>query len=150
MGDPFSANGIITNVAASPGTTALAVLASLSRRGRIHFFAVSVGGTPVGDNILRWLIRRITVDGTGTVVVPSPLDVAAPAALLAAKQTYTAEPTFGATIFDEAIHMRSIYHWNATPKNELVIPATAGAGIGFTPSHASYTGTAQATAHWEE
>jgi len=148
--DRYAASGAIAAVTASPGDTALAVLASALTRAKIHHFALSVGGTPVADNILQWLIRRITADGVGTAVIPTLLDPGAPAAQLTARQGYTTEPTFGTTLFDLAVHQRSIYQWNATPGGELVIPATAGAGIGITPVHASYAGAAGAVCHWTE
>lgn len=148
--DSYAANGTIAAVSAA-GASALGVIASTSTRGRVHYFALSVGGTPVGDTILRWLIRRFSADGTGTGLTPEKLDLAAPASLMTAKQNYTAEPTYLATIlFDLALHMRNIYHWNAAPGKELVVPPTASAGIGVTPSHATYTGSAQGTIHWTE
>lgn len=148
--DRYAASGTIAAVTGAPGDTALAVLASALTRAKIHHFALSVGGTPVADNILQWLIRRITADGTGTAVTPTLLDPGAPAAQLTARQGYSAEPTFSTTLLDLAVHQRSIYQWNATPGGELVLPATAGAGIGLTPIHASYAGSAQAVAHWQE
>mgnify|MGYP001571009458 CR=1 FL=1 len=148
--DRYAASGTQTAVGASPGKTALVVLASALTRAKIHHFALSVGGTPVADNILEWLIRRVTADGTGTAVTPTLLDPGAPVAQLTARQGYSAEPTFGTTLFDLAVHQRSIYQWNATPGGELVLPATAGAGIGLTPVHASYAGAAGSVAHWSE
>jgi len=148
--DSYAANGIITAVTGAPGDTALALLASATRRARVHLIIFSVIGAPVADNILQWLVRRLSVDGTGTAVVPSPLDLGAPASGLTAKQTYTAEPTYTTSIFDLGIHMRAPHQWNAAPGKGIIVPAVAGAGLGCTPIHASYVGSAQATMHWTE
>ena len=151
--DRYAANGQITAVTATPGDSALGVIASALTRARVYYFACSAFGTPVADNMLEWLVRRFTADGTGTAVTPNKLDLGAPAAQLSAKQNYTAEPTYDAinVLQDLGIHQRSLVQWNAVPnRGEIVLPAVAGAGLGFTPIHASYISTANAVAHWEE
>lgn len=148
--DSYAANGTIAAVTASPGDTALALIASILTRAKIHYLTVSVGGTPVSDNVLQWLIQRFTADGTGTAVTPTLIDSGAPAAQLSAKQGYTAEPTYSTTLFDVAVHQRSLWQWNSAPGKEIVIPAASGNGVGITPIHASYGGSAQAIAHWTE
>ena len=149
--DKYAATGQTAAVAVAPGKTTLAVIASTLTRGKVHFFVVSVGGTPVSDYILQWLVRRFTVDGTRTAVVPTLLDSGSPVAQLGAGQNYTVEPTYAAiNLFDLAVHQRSLYQWNAAPNAELVIPASAGNGIGWTAIHASYTGAASSTTHWQE
>jgi hypothetical protein len=149
--DTYAASGTITAVTGAPGDTALGILASPLTRGKLHFFLLTVPGVPVADNVLEWLIRRFTVDGTRTVVVPTLLDPAAPPAQLGAGQNYTVEPTYSAVfLFDEGVHQRSLYQWNAAPGKEIVIPAVAGQGVGFTPIHAAYGGTASVVAHWQE
>jgi len=148
--DRYAADGRITAVTPAPGDTALGVMASTLTRARVYHFILSIGGTPVADNIIQWLVRRFTAVGTYTAVAPVPLDFNAPATQLAAGEEYTVEPTYTTTLLDESVHQRSIYTWNAQPEGALVIPAVAGAGIGFTPIHASYTGLADVTAHWQE
>lgn len=149
--DRYAATGQIAAVTATPGDTALAVIASTLTRARIYFFAVGAAGTPVADNVLQWLVRRFTVDGTKTAVVPTLNDGGAPVAQLTAGQGYTAEPTYAAiSLFNLAVHQRSLYQWNAAPGGELVIPTTTNNGIGFTPIHASYASSANANAHWQE
>jgi hypothetical protein len=148
--DHYAANGLIAAVSGAPGHTALSVDASSLTRGKIYFFTLSVGGTPVADNILEWLVRRFNVAGTGTAVTPVAKDPGAPAAQLGARQGFTVEPAYTTTLFDIAVHQRSLYQWNAAPGGEIIIPATSGNGVGITPIHASYNGSAQAVAHWEE
>lgn len=149
--DSYAASGTITAVTAVPGDTALGVVGSALTRARLHFFVLSVPGVPVADNVLEWLIRRLTAVGTSTPVVPTLLDPASPVSQLNAGQNYTVEPTYAATfLFDIAVHQRSLYQWNAAPNKEIVIPAALAGGVGFTPIHAAYNGTASAVAHWQE
>lgn len=149
MGDSYSAEGGIAAVTATPGDTALAVVASTLTRGRIHYFKVAAGGTPA-DNVLQWLVRRVTASGTGTAVTPAALDGGAPTAQLTAKDEISSEPTVGAILFNLYVHQRALYQWTSAPGKEIVVPATADNGVGFTPIHASYTGLGQAVAHWVE
>jgi hypothetical protein len=149
--DGYRASGTIAIVTAAPGDTALGIIASTLTRARIDWFTVKMGTAgAVGDNVLQWLIRRFTALGTYTPVVPAPDDLAAPVAQLAAGQAYTAEPTWGALAFEEDIHQRSLYQWNSQPGREIVMPAVANNGIGFTPIHAAYGGPAVASVHWVE
>ena len=60
------------------GDTALGIIASTLVRAKIHFFTVAAGGTPVADNVLQWLVRRFTVAGTSTAVVPTQIDAGSP------------------------------------------------------------------------
>jgi len=149
--DRYAASGTIAAVTAAPGDTALGIIASPLTRAKIHLFILTMGSTgAVADNVLQWLIRYFTALGTYTPVVPTRLDQGAPVAQLAAGQGYTAEPTYAAGIFNFAVHQRSVYQWNAAPGGELVIPAVANNGIGFTPVHAAYNGPAQCVAHFQE
>lgn len=151
MGDIYAASGIIAAVTAAPGDTALGVRASASKRGRVHLIVLSVGGTPVADNELQWLIRRFTADGTATAIVPEPLEGNGPLGLLQAAQNYTAEPTYATVpIFNLAVHQRNLYQWHAAPGKEIIIANIAQNGVGATPIHAAYAGSAGATMHWEE
>lgn len=147
--DGYQADGQITVVTPVPGDTALAVIASTLTRAKLDFFEVSTGGN-VADNIIQWLVRRISVAGTSTLVTPVPDDPGAPVAQLSAQEEYAAEPTFTVELFDFLLHQRSIYQWNAKPGAEKVIPATAAAGIGFTPIHAAFAGVAKVVCHWVE
>lgn len=147
--DGYQADGQVAAVTPTPGDTALGVIASTLTRAKLDFFEVSTGGN-VADNIIQWLVRRISVAGTSTPVTPVPDDPTAPGAQLSAQEEYTAEPTYTTELFDFMLHQRSIYQWNAKPGAEKVIPAVAAAGIGFTPIHAAFVGLAKVVAHWVE
>ena len=148
--DRFSANGQITAVTATPGDTALGIIASTLVRAKIHFFTVAAGGTPVADNVLQWLVRRFTAAGTSTAYTPVQLDLGSPVSQLTVGTNHTVEPTYTGILFNLQVHQRSLYQWNAAPAGEILIPAVAASGIGFTPIHASYVSTANANAHWQE
>lgn len=152
MADKYAATGSQDVTTATPGDTSLAVLAGTTKRGYLYDFVLTCGGTPA-DNAIQWLARRLTAVGTeGAGVVPIALDPGSPAAILDGAENHTAEPTYTAAseLFDQLINQRAAFRWVARPGGELVIPATASNGIGFTAFHASYTGSAEVTAHWEE
>lgn len=150
--DRYAASGTKGAVTDTPGESALYVSnATGVVRARIHFFALSAGGTPA-DNTINWLVRRAFDPGTGGGLTPRPLDENAPISNLTAIEELTGEPTYYATLFDMNVHQRSLYQWNATPQGELQVATIGGSilGIGFTPIHASYGGPATANAHWQE
>jgi len=150
--DHYAATGTIAAVTASPGDTVLAVLANATRRGAIGTVIFSHSATPA-DNVIQWLARRLTAVGIeGAGVVPIAFDGAAPAALLDGAEGHTTEPTYTAAseLIDEDLNQRATFTWQARPGGELIVPATASNGIGFTPISAAYTGGARVTAHWYE
>lgn len=152
MADRYAATGNIAAVTATPGDTALAVVANALTRGKIHDIIFSQGAAPA-DTVIQWLVRRFTVAGTeGGGVTPAPLDPAAPVAQLDGAEGHTVEPTYTAAteLFDEDLNQRATFRWVAAPNGEFVVPATAANGIGITPISAAYTGIASASAHWDE
>jgi hypothetical protein len=97
-------------------------------------------------------VRRSTAVGTeGAGVVPAPIDGDA-ASILDGAEDHTAEPTYTAAteLLDQIINQRAAFRWVAAPGGALLIPASANNGIGFCAFHASYTGSAEVTAHFEE
>lgn len=153
MSDRYAATGSIAVVTATPGDTALTVFSSgTTRRGYLYELDVSHGAVPA-DNVIQWLLRRLTALGTeGAGVVPAPLDIDAPGAILDAGEDFSAEPTYTAAteLIDQDVNQRATYRWVASPGGEFVIPAVANAGLGITPIAAVYAGIARATVHWEE
>lgn len=152
MADRYGATGNIAAVTASPGDTALAVLATTLTRGRIYDILFSLGAAPA-DTVIQWLVRRFTAAGTeGSGVVPVALDSDAPAAQLDGAEGHTVEPTYTAAteLFDEDLNQRGTFRWVAAPGGEFVVPAVASSGIGITPISAVYTGIARVTTHWDE
>lgn len=149
--DRYSATGEQT-VTATPGDTALAVIAATVTRGQIHDIIFSHAAVPA-DTVIQWLVRRFTAVGTeGAGVVPIALDPGAPAAQLDGAENHTVEPTYTAAseLFDNDLNQRASFRWVAAPGGEFVIPAVANNGIGVTPISAAYSGDAKVTAHWQE
>ena len=149
--DRYSATGSQT-VTATPGDTALAVLAVIETRGQIHDIIFSHSAAPA-DTVIQWLVRRFTAVGTeGAGVTPALLDPGAPAAQLDAAEDHTVEPTYTAAteLFDNDLNQRASFRWVAAPGGEFVIPAVATNGIGITPISAAYSGDVRVTAHWQE
>ncbi len=150
--DSYIATGAQAAVTASPGDTALAVIASTATRADIEHFSLGHSGAP-DDKAISWLIRRLTAVGTeGAGVVPAKTDLAAPAAQLDGAEDHSVEPTFTAAteLWDEPLNQRATWQlWNS-PKFAFKVPATANAGIGFTPISSTYVLPAEATAMWLE
>lgn len=149
--DRYAATGSQDVTTGTPGDSSLGVVADTTTRGRLYDFILTTGGTPA-DNAIQWLAQRFSASGTGTSVTPAPLDSDAPAALLSGEENHTIEPTYTAAteLFDQIINQRAAFRWVAAPGGELVVPATSDNGIGFVAYHASYTGSAEVTAHFEE
>ena|SRR3990167_210746 len=149
MGRRYSIDG--AQAVASPTDTVLGLTSTAAIRPRIYDVIFGSSATPA-DNALNWLLQRYTAAGTATSVTPAPLDPADPAATATAGQNHTAEPTYtaGAVLLDISANQRSTQRWVASPGGELVLPATAANGIGVQPVHTSFTGSVEATMHYEE
>ncbi|MBA3421648.1 MAG: hypothetical protein H0U12_07115 [Thermoleophilaceae bacterium] len=120
------------------------------RRHRWFFVQLGAEGT-VADNPALWALQRCTTAGTRTAVTPIPLDPADAAAVTTAGEAHTVEPTYTANeiLLNVPLNQRATYQWMAAPGGELVVPATASAGIGIkTPTSGLVAVTAQV--HFEE
>lgn len=118
--------------------------ASGMRRLKLSDWFLGAGGTPA-DNALEWSFDRTTANGTdGSTVTPVPLDPADAAAVFTFGQGVTAEPTVTAstTLWHLYKNQRASYRAFLAPGNELVVPATANAGMALRVLSASYTGAA--------
>ena len=148
--DKYAITGVNT-VTASPGDTVVAVEAVGTTRAKLYEVMFGTLGTPA-DNVLQWLLRRFSAVGTRTGVTPTALDPAAPAALLAGAEDHTVEPTYtaGTELLDLGVNQRASWRWVAAPESELVIPASAGAGIGLAPISSGYSGDANGVLHYVE
>ncbi len=150
MADRYSTDGVAT-VTASPGNTAVSLNGVTTTRAKVYDFTIGSDGTPA-DVALNYAAQRFTASGTGTAVTPRPLDLDAPAALLTAEEDHSAEPTYTADLilWNIAANQRATYRWVAAPDGELMIPATADAGIGWFVIHASATPTIALNIHHYE
>lgn len=104
--------------------------AAAMRRTRVDFFTMGMEATPA-DGAYLVEILRMTALGTATAVTPQTLDLADQAAVTLGAENYTVEPTVtaGSQLLAIAQHQRAATLWYAPPGGEIVIPATASAGI---------------------
>lgn len=116
--------------------------ASAMRRFEMAWFQLGSEDTP-GDNAIDLLIQRCTTAGTRTSVTPLPTNPADAALVTTAGQNHTVEPTYGGgSLWDDAQNQRASVQWYALPGYEIVCPATASNGIGFTtPTAPALKGT---------
>lgn len=126
----YQANGTISS---APTKTIVALTGGTTVRPAIYDVILSSNATPA-DNSSEWQIRRSTVAGTGgSAVTPAPLDSQDPASTTTAINGPSAEPTYtaGAVLLDFAVNQRATFRWVAAPGSELLVPATAAAGLGL-------------------
>ena len=149
MAKRYAATGA-QNVA-SPTDTVITITGAATTRGWVYFFSLSSAATPA-DNAIEWIVQRHTAVGTATALTEAILDLADAVPLCLADENHTVEPTFTAAteVFDNAVNQRMSFQFNSNPDGELVIPATAAAGFGWQPVHASFTGLTEVTVHWFE
>ena len=120
------------------------------RRIRIGFLSFGSEATPA-DAAIQLVAQRCSTTGTRTSVTPAALDAADAACVATAGENHTVEPTYTANtiLLNIPVNQRATLQWQAAPGGELVIPATANAGIGLqTPVAPASLGTA--TLHFEE
>jgi hypothetical protein len=132
--------------------TLLAILAASAtslQRIRCHEFVFGTDGTPA-DNVMTWDVSRVSADGTSTSVTPNKIDPADGAFLGVATANHTVEPTVTAasSLWGSGMNQRATHRWVAFPGQELVVPATAAAGLAFRVKSPGYTGTAVAQAEF--
>lgn len=135
-------NGVDTN-----GT----LISAATIRPVIYFFTIGTTGTPA-DNAVIWIWQRCTAAGTVTAVTPQALDPNDPSALASGGENASVEPTYtsNAILFNLGLNARATYNWWAQDGRGLKMPATAAAGAGLLPTHASSTVATAVTQHFEE
>lgn len=109
---------------------AVAIEAPGASMRRISFYELWLSSvTAPADVAILWRILRTTTANTGTSITPSPLDPADIPAVTLTKEEVTVEGGLGAELMEIAINQRATTRWVAAQGSELVIPATANAGI---------------------
>lgn len=99
------------------------------------FFVEHLSGTSA-DQAYAGKVLRTTAAGTaGTSFTPIALDGADGSSNATFDFAHSAEPTYTANsnLLSVGGHQRAVFQWYAAPGNELVIPNTNSAGIGFIP-----------------
>jgi hypothetical protein len=131
--------------------TALTVLGIATARGFLHEVTFGNTGTPADFTSL-YKVERVTTAGTSTPLTPSLGDLADGAARCIAGVNHSAEPSYTASEDQISIplHFRGAYRWVANVGDEIVIPATANAGLGFNTLHPTQTTDFAFQARWTE
>lgn len=109
----------------------LTASATVPRRTLVDFFSMGMEATPA-DGAYLVELNRVTTAGTSSAVTPKLLDMAnVVAATDVVGENATVEPatTAGEVMLAIAQHQRSSCLWYAPPGGEIVLPATASAGL---------------------
>ena len=149
----YSASGSQTLQSSGSGDATALSFAAQSTAHRCVVYEMWFGnfGAPA-DQVTVYTIGRITTDGTGSAVTPSPLDAADRASKCTCLENHTAEPTYtsGGELLEMPLNHRATFRWVAAPGGEFVTPATDNNGIGMKAIHASATTDFRMGAMWEE
>lgn len=136
----FTAN-MTRTASATLAVGALTAAASNPRRYKLCDWVYGAAEGTVGDGVFEWEIQRCTTAGTaGTNPTPASID---PGDTLAATtvcgQAHSANPTLTANqvLYSAGLNQRATFRYVAQPGRELIVPATASNGLGFTTPIAS-------------
>lgn len=137
---------------AAADTSVLGVTSAATIRPILYELIFGNSAIPA-DNAFLMYLQRYTDPGTGTSVTPHGLDPADPAAIAAAKQNHSAEPTYtaGSILMNFSLNQQATFRWVVPPDKGLVLPATASYGAGLKFSAVSGgTASAEASIYHEE
>ena len=133
--------------------TALTVGSNATTANRLYLeeYSLQNVGTPA-DLVTLHTLQRVTALGTGTLVTATKKDMADRVAQAACAENHTAEPTYTAAeeLYEDGLNHRGKYRWVAGPGQEVVVPATVAAGLGFKALHATAVTDWRALAAWRE
>ena len=118
------------------------------RRVAILKAEFGIDATPA-DATLTWVLIRISTTCTGAAVTPNPVNPADAACVTIAKDVLTASGTEGVILESIPLNQRATYTWVGYGDGELIIAATANAGIKL-KNGASSSLTATATVTFRE
>jgi len=138
------------NAAAS--TTVIGITSATTIRPVLYDLVFGSAATPA-DQAFNMQVNRYTAAGTGTTVTPVAIDPGDPAALAAAKENHTGEPTYtsAAVVLSFSVNQQATFRWVVPPDEGIVMPATANNGLGLRfVTVSGGTALSEATAYYEE
>lgn len=109
------------------------------RRCKLYDWTFGCIASPA-DNTFEHIIQRSTTVPTGATKTPNSLDPADTlATTIIATDTVTVDPTLTANAFlaEIPLNQRASFRWVAAPYGEIIIPATASAGLALALAAAS-------------
>ena len=149
----YSASGNQTLQSSASGDATALSFAAQSTAHRCMVYELWMGneGSPA-DQVSVYHIARVTTDGAGSAVTPSPLDPGDRASQCTCLENHTTEPTYtsGGEILEIPLNHRATFRWVAAPGGEIITPATDNNGLGLKAIHASVTTDFRMGAMWEE
>jgi hypothetical protein len=130
------------------------LVGAATRRLKVFELLFGCPATPA-DEASKFAIRRTTADGSPlTDFTPTKLDPADGASIARLDLTWTgaAEPTITANsdLLQIAINQRATFRWLAAPGSELIVPATAEAGLALISDVATSPASHAFTVLWSE
>lgn len=147
----YSAQLQKTSTSTTVGVGSIEAPGSSMRRFRVYFASFGSAAT-TADNVFLIQLNKSTATATGTSFTPVLLDAADAACVTIAKTNLTVQGTNTASAFllTVPLNQRATAFWYAPPGGELVVPATANAGIHFNTPTTSGTNDMTITAHFSE
>ena len=110
------------------GVGSLEAPGSGMRRFKLYDMIMGSEATPA-DNVILFRVKRSSTASTGSAVTPRPLDPADAAAVTLPKENLSAEGTSSEVLLTFPLNQRATFRWVAAPGSEVVVPATANAGV---------------------
>ena len=119
---------ILNRTGTTPDIGAVEAPAASMRRIAITKTEFAVDATPA-DATLVWEFMRTATASSGTSVTPSPLNPADAAAVTLTNDVITASSSGGVILDSIPLNQRATYTWVGYGDGEMIIAATANAGI---------------------
>lgn len=131
MARNYAVTGSATNTA-SATLPLITLVSSASIQPKIHDIQISSEAAPA-DHAAKYQLQRITTTGTaGSSITPSKLDLSHPAAgVTSGLAVFSVAPTLTANDIPllVSVNQRIPYRWACKDGKEIVLPATANAGV---------------------
>ena len=145
-------SGMGGSITAATAKTNISYISTTALRPYLYDFTFGSTGTP-SDSVFTLNVTRLTTMTAGTsctTVTAQPLDSVDAAATGSCGGAWTTEPTVGVVLFSVGLNVRATYRWVAAPGGELIMPATAAAGVGVRALSPAYVLDAQGTIYVAE
>jgi hypothetical protein len=128
------------------------LVGATTRRLRAYDFIVGCDAAPA-DQASKFVFRRTSAAGTSSsTVTPTKLDPADGASIALYDTAWSGNPTITASsdLLQVPVNQRATFRWVAAPGSELVVPATAGAGLALISDVATSAANNAFTLIWAE
>lgn len=143
---PFSKTG-------ADNVRQLVEILSTTTTQRQKWYAFIVGAAAAADNVLAYVVRRVTGSATGTALTPRPLDKGDAACRSTAEHAITVDHssfnTSPVELWRSAINQRAATQWMASEGREMVGEAIDANGLSL-GLHAQSTVAYDGTINFEE